>query len=67
MKHVVDIKGIICVRILEGLSKGREGEINAILAKPDRDGFFVKIQDEELARETDLVFSRIVGSKERRG
>ena len=64
MKKVVYVKRIVRIRIFERLSKRREGEIHSVLAEPDRDGFFVKVQDEQLTREANLVFTYIVGSEQ---
>ena len=64
MNEVIHIKGIVGVRILEGLGKRREREIYTVLAEPDGDGFFIEIKDDKLACKTDCIFSWIIGSEE---
>lgn len=62
MKQVVRVQDIIGIWIFEGLSKGRLGDIYAILTVPDRDSFFIKIVNQQLSREAELIFSCELGN-----
>ena len=60
MEKVVDIEDEIRIRILQGLDRGREREIHAILSEPYDHRLFIEIIDDELASKTEFVIACVL-------
>ena len=60
MEKMGDGEGHIGIRILEGLDRCRLGNIRAIQTEPYHNRFFIKIIDDELAREDHMIVTCVL-------
>lgn len=61
MKYLGNGQSDIGVWVFQRLNRSRLGNIDSIQTEPDRDGFFVKIKDYDLASEDYMIIACVFG------